>query len=396
MSLQNQASNDMTVLTRQKYDLALSSLTLEDACRELRKNACMRTVSEVLLKAAGLSLSDTAALSDLLKREFALLTPGLSADAIRKKISSWLLSDTHSISKESAIQLAFLFTSDISEAENLIMLLCGERLHWRDPKELIFGFSLNTGHSYQEAVNLFYNLEEKGIFQTLDEDPDVFTESLEYDLLHINTSEELESYLFEHRKQLGKLHNTARSTASELLDFLKRPPDAGFLEVEDSSLSESGNARYLNQDRSVQEIVLENLYGCIIPRTKRASKGKKSEKLVLDSLQRSVREGWPDATTLSKMENKKLDVTRKTLILLFMASDGANTIYSDWHDATREDVFEDRLTRLNAMLIDCGYALIDPRLPFDWMVLFCLCDEENFINEEKMLQFLSAVFTGVK
>ena len=395
MSLEYQKYSDMTMLSRQKYDLARSSLSLAEACHELRENANVPLIREVLVKEAGIPPEDTFELTRILRAGLAEITPELSADSIRKNVTNWLAPNTHLISKKSAIQLACLFSADISGAENLIMRLCGERLHWRDPNELIFGYALNTGRSYQEALGLFADFSGRGIFNFLDGDPEVLTESLEYDLLHISSDEDLEHYLLEHGKQLGTFHNTARQTASEFLAFLKRPVDADYLTAEEPLSHGSGGAKYVKEDISVQQIVLNNLYGYIIPRTKRAAKNKPSEKLLLDSLQKSISMGWPEETVLSKMENGKLDVTRKTLILLFLASDGADSIYSDWYEGTREDVFEDRLSRLNTMLADCGYALIDPRLPFDWMVLYCLCDEENFVDDKKMQQFLTEIFTGI-
>ena len=389
MSSEYQKYSDMTVLSRQKYDLARSSLSLAEACRELRENAYVRSVREILAKAAGLSPDNTDALSRILKSGLAELTPALPADSIRRKVSNWLAPDTHLISKSSAIQMAFLFSTDIAAAESLIMLLCGERLHWRNPEEIVYGFALNNGRSYQEACSIYADLSSKGIFSFLDNDSEIMTENLEYDLLHIHSTDELETYRREHKKQLGTFHNTARQTVSEFLAFLKRPIDADYLPLGRGR----SDAQSVSEDTSVQQIVLDNLYGSIIPHTRRASKAKHSEKLLLDSLQKSIREGWPEETVLSKIENGRLDVSRKTLILLFLASDGADSIYSDWYEDTREDVFEDRLTRLNTMLTDCGFSLIDPRLPFDWIVLYCLCDEESFVDDKKMQKFLTEIYS---
>ena len=156
--------SDMTILSRQKYDLARSSLSLAEACQELRENACVRSVKESLAKAAGLSPNDTAELSRILKSGLAELTPALPTDSIRRKVSNWLAPDAHLISKSSAIQMAFLFSTDIAAAESLIMLLCGERLHWRNPEEIVYGFALNNGRSYQEACSIYADLSSKGIF----------------------------------------------------------------------------------------------------------------------------------------------------------------------------------------------------------------------------------------
>ena len=228
----------------------------------------------------------------------------------------------------------------------------------------------------------------------MDEDASVLTENLEYELLRITNTVDLELYLIDHKKMLGKYHNTARRTAEELLDFLKQPPDKGYLQIDNETAFSNQNIVSVDEDFTVQEIIKEHLYGEIIPHTKRKAGGTSHEKLVLNALQKCIWDGWPEETKLSKMMNGEFDVSRKVLILLFLATDGASSIYSDWRDVPQDEVFEDRLARLNTMLIDCGFALLDPRTPFDWMVLYCLCDNDGFIDDEKIRTFLEAIFTG--
>ena len=368
---------DMTCITRQKFDMAKGLPTLDVACRELKENAHLRTIREILAKAVGLNKNDVETLSKRLRSALEEVLPDTSSDTIRKNVSNWLKEDSVSIKKESAIQLAFALCMEYAAADNLIMSLCGERIHWREPKDIAYGFALNTGHSYKEAQIIYENLKQKGVFDFLDSDNKAFTESLEFDLLHITSTEALEQYLKEHKSQLGSLHNTALDIMDELLEVLKK--DAA-----------------TEKKVTVQEIMVQNLYGDLIPRTKRAAEKKKESKIIFDALQKSVRAGWPEETTLSKMGTHSTDATRKGLILLFLATDGGNSVYADWSekDISREDVFEDRLERLSAMLVDCGYAPLDPRAPFDWMVLYCLCDEESFIDNDKMREFLATIFEG--
>ena len=45
------------------------------------------------------------------------------------------------------------------------------------------------------------------------------------------------------------------------------------------------------------------------------------EKFVFTTVKENVAANWPDEATLSKMKTRKTDVTRKVLILLFLATD---------------------------------------------------------------------------
>lgn len=375
----------MIQITRYKFDMAKEYLTLAEACRELRENAHIRSVGEVLAQYVGIDKDDRDMLAKKLRQALAEVMPDASPDLIRKNVNNWLKVSSISIKKESAVQLAFALGLEYSLADKLIMSLCGERLHWRDPKDIVYGFALNTGRTYMEALSIYGDLKQKGIFDFANNDTETFTESIEYDLLRITSAEMLEQYLFEHRSQLGNYHNTALDMIDQLMQILRNPSknkyDKGFA---------------VDENATLQEIVVRNLYGDIIPRIRRTAESKNESKFVLDTLQKSIRAGWPEETTLSKMGTHSTDASRKTLMLLFLATDGGDSVYADWRgeDVSREEVFEDRVDRLSTMLVDCGYAPLDPRALFDWIVLFCLCDEESFIADDKMREFLRMIFEG--
>ena len=67
--------------------------------------------------------------------------------------------------------------------------------------------------------------------------------------------------------------------------------------------------------------------------------------------------------------------------------------YEDMDDAMiRDEAFEDLYIRLNDMLLLCGFAPLDPRSPFDWLILYCICVEDMFDVDIRMRGVFKEMF----
>ncbi len=207
---------------------------------------------------------------------------------------------------------------------------------------------------------------------------EAFTELVRQDAEHIASAEELEDFLRQFQGQLGSFHNTAYALFREYLGLLCEPEIDDLLDPE--------------KKISVREVTATYLHEALISRFKKAS-SETAEKAVLSALQRDIQQNWPDEIALSRMLHRSTDVSRKALILLFLATDGAASSDALDDDLLEEDEdFEGRYTRLNAMLSDCGFAPLDSRSPFDWMVIYCMCIEEAMFIDAEIEAFLNAVF----
>lgn len=113
------------------------------------------------------------------------------------------------------------------------------------------------------------------------------------------------------------------------------------------------------------------------------------------------------------MKSRKADVTRKTLILLFLATYSGEDIFAatlqegyevypgdysedlpfpEDEDLTREDVFLDTKDRIDFMLSLCGFAALDPRSSFDWLILYCMCAEDLLDMDDRMRNMFLQMF----
>lgn len=139
------------------------------------------------------------------------------------------------------------------------------------------------------------------------------------------------------------------------------------------------------------------LYAKGLVRGSRKKEDSPSEegKLVFTVIQEEVSRCWPDESTISKMKSRKTDVTRKVLILLFLATDSGPVDEEDEDTESalsKEERFERLYQSLNNMLLLCGFKPIDPRSPFDWLILYCICTGDMFDVDSRMRDIFKEMF----
>ncbi len=356
------------------------SLTLEEARRKLHADAYLRTAAETLAKYCGVKEDDPTLLRKTVTDLLLASDPSAKKDSVERKVRSWINDRIQLISRKSALQLAFALKLSVKDAEEMLWRLCGEGFHWRDPEDIIWLFALDHQMTYMDACALSSRM--VPVYQLPNElpvDQETMTENIRREVIQLRTEADLEAFLKESAPRLGALHNTAYHLFTEFLELLKSS------DVDDLLPGE--------EKMTAGEIVTTYLYNHLIPRAKKEKSGKRSdESLVKDAIQRDIQQNWPDEFALARMASRETDVTRKVLILLFLACDGGETAYGEFSDEDTEDLFEDTYARLNSMLADCGFSPLDSRIPFDWMVLYCLVADDLTSIDENIPNFLSVIF----
>ncbi len=371
-------------LTQLMYRMATSqTLGLRQALEHLREDAYVRPVRETLAKYAGRPAEDVKGLQRYLVEQLLENGPEDSVrDSVERKVRMWMKDGMQSISKSGAIQVCFALGLSIEEANAFLQRACGEGFHARDPEEIIFLYALRNGLNYKEALALQEEMEKKGLLKREKSgEENLRTEIVRKDLDARMGIDGLEEFLRQYQGQLGSFHNTAYEMFKGYLDLLT---DA---EINDG-LDTEGHL-------TVREVTDVYLHERLIPRIQRAAKkNQEAGNLVLSALQRDVQQNWPDETALSKMLNRKTDVSRKALILLFLATDGGMDEETFYEDEDAEEFFEDAYSRMNGMLANCGFAPLDPRCAFDWMVLYCMCvdAEDSLLIDSRIHRFLEEIF----
>ena len=363
-------------------------MTIERAVAFLEREAHPRSFSEIIEKFCP---------ADDPKK---ILTAGLkenhqdlAAGSVEKRVRGWF-QGKHGVEKSDAVELCYILELDLEQADDFVALLAEERFHWRDPEELIDIFALAHHYSYAQAKALKQQLlpclpQEQATPTPKEE---MFTALVKRDVLRLRNEEELKSFLFENSARLGKLHNNAYRLFIDRLNLLESPPPDY---IDDSKTG-----------MTIRDILLEYMYiGNISQAKERARRTKKGElrdddAFILSAAQKNVLKYWPDETTLSKIKSRAMDVTRKVLILLLLATEEGfqsdlnedDWLYEEPEEYSREEAFADIYGRLNQTLLDCGFSTLDARVPFDWMVLYSICVEDIFDADLRMRGLIRRMF----
>ena len=368
-------------ITRMYHRLAREdSLTIGDAVLFLEREAKQRTFSEILQKYCSLKEGKRRIIQGLKENH-----PELRGGSVERRVRGWM-NGKHDIRKKDALELCFHLGLELEQAEEFVTLISEETFHWRDPFEIIMIISLANGYSYRKAMALV----DKWTVQAADSLPEIthmpFTALVKKDVEEIRTEEELFAYLSENAVRLGRFHNNAFNLFIQRLSILEKP---------EPSYEGEKNNRY-----SIRDILREYLLGRDVAHAKvlakrtRTGKISPEEGLVLSAVQKKVVSSWPDEATLSRMRTRKTDVTRKALILLLMATEKG---FIECFDAcgelpSKEEIFDDINGRLNQTLRDCGFAPLDPRSPFDWMILYSICAQDMADADERMRNLFARMF----
>lgn len=318
--------------------------------------------------------------------------PKLSRDSVRKRVNGWLTSDSRSLEKPDAIEVCFILKLSLKEADDLVASIAEEKLHWRSPDEIVYIFALKQGMDYPSARALDGEMRAMldGAKDAREPAEDSFTPIIRQEVYALNSKEELRDYLRQAAPRLGRCHNTAYRLFMEMMDTLKNPQ----LD-EETARAEVMEAERLTIRDILREYFYENnvLYAKEMVREskKKNSRLGENEKRIFTAIEKNISDSWPDEAALSKMKSRKLDVTRKVLILLFLATEPGPDPDGE-EEFTRDEVFQDLYQRLNDMLALCGFAALDPRVPFDWMILYCICVQDMFDVDARMRAMFREMF----
>lgn len=343
------------------------NISADEAFCYLNEGICVRTFCETLT-----NFYYGQDLKEKLIDELCELDKTAKRDSVVRKVRDWLNSKYEPTDREDLIKLCFALNFDETKAQAFLSLTTDGGFHLRNPRELVFLYSLRVGKNYSEAIDLIDGLKP---LDKNNNDKFILTKTVADSFKDIYDDKAFNEFYEENYAALGELHNTAYARFLRFLDILVKP---------DMPLYAADEEKY-----SLKKIVEEYL---------RMNVPLDRETTNLTVLQKTVRKFWPNTSSLTKMHNRDDDITRRILLLLYLITDGAieeddiyNTYptYDDLNDLQRFDL---HYWHLKAMLSDCGMSTIDPRNVFDWLILYCLKTRDEEAMSERMQGVLNVIF----
>lgn len=378
--------NEMTVLSREMYGKAIRPKSIKEAVDVLNEYGKYRSLADVLRTFSG---SDKP--NKELEEGLLLWDPESKPDANARKLRNWMSGQVRSIRKEDAFAVSRALHLDLEKTDEFLRMAAGEGIHWREPKEMVWAYAAAHDYGREKVNSMLQRLAAMGELPRASLSPEVdsYTEEIAYLLAPVlyGTEDDLFNFINQHWDKLGSSHNMAFMVFTQLTELLER----GYLALEEESSAGDKNKK-LPKEISTREMLETFMHRRLIPVVKRGE----DKSAQFSAVQRSIRENWPDEVTISKMKKRQLEVTRKTLILLFLATDGCGSDYEDlMHEEENlnpDELFENMYMRMELMLRSCGFQGLDPRSPFDWLALSCMSAGDSWLIDEKMGSILEKMF----
>lgn len=391
-----------TEISKHNMDqIETKNMTPKEIIDFLKKGALFRSFSDILKKAyPGNDLEEK------LKKSLITISgveiSQKEQEALEKDISNWLCGRHTPQNREQLFKICFALELDEETSNKVLASVSETGIHYRNPKELIYAYALRTGKSYSDAVQLNSKLipvyqpimesaasaynekwkkkrkeylktrkrEYKKYKDKLNKElcpepsfigyedftsSESLTLSVKNNFYSITNDNELENFFLKYSANLGTIHESAYEEFYRLLDILRIDDriyfSNGVLSVKDIS----------------QKLRMD------IPYSK--------ETKDFDDIQNAIKKGWPGKSELNHIINRTSDVSRKTLLLLFLITEEFFSLSDDeiyyGMDETPEQALASIIDSLNEELEKFGMNPLDPGSPFDCLFLYALAAQRG-------------------
>lgn len=302
--------------------------------------------------------------------------PAANPESAGRRVRNWLSGQNQPVNREDIFRIAFALGLSEGDAGFLLGLCTDYGIHYREGRDVVYAWFLRTGRSYAEARDFFATLppvprpEHVPVSSHL-------TRELRNQFQQIQTTEELRACYLASLEQFGALHTRAYFYFQKYLDQLVRPsPGWDGSREPDYSL----------------DAIMEQYFSLHIP----FGRSRQGYSVV----QKLIKHNWPNTTALKDIRQRRADVPRKLLLLLYVVTENVvDGEYSEMDEdyVSAQDRLEDHWWTLNAILTDCGMPPLDLRNGFDWLVLYAITAEaEGEPMSQRMEQVIDELFSDVR
>ncbi len=343
---------ELTVLSNKEYNNLLArNMDYEEAYEYITSKIEIRKFSETLA-----AYSPVKDVKTLLTNKLSEYSRSGKRDSIARKVRDWLNDKYEPSDRETYFQICFAFGLDEIKAQNFLCSSLDGGIHYRNPKEITYAFALRIGMDYNEAAELYNGLPKAEANKSVGR---VYTKQLAEEFKAVSSVSEFKEFYIDHLADFGALHNSAYDKFMLLYNCIARP-DEDLRDTVKASRDEVWTA----------ETVMSEYLQMNVPSDKKTKDYTYVQKL--------IKSCWPNATMLKEMRSRARDIDRKTLLLLYLVTEGITSEEEDvffddiYDELTPEEQFREQYDRINVMLVDCGFSTLDPRNIFDWLIMYTI------------------------
>lgn len=346
------------ISARQWQYVTQENLSAREAVAFLRSGMQVRSFRDVLRQVCG---------TDQVEQQLTLALCRLSdaqPDSVRRKVWNWMNGRTLPTEREEVLRICFALELPLEQADRMLTLLTDQGIHYRNLWEVVCAYCLRQSLSYGEAKRLMEQLRPSGSRER----GYPATQAIRQDFQSVRGEEDLFSFVARHRESLGTHHNTAYRYFCTMLALL------------------TGEALEGEQTYSM-EYVADEYLRLNVPKEKKTGRYTDVQKL--------VKKNWPSPRSIKAMKSRAEDVDRKTLLLLYLVTEGTwGDEYDELDEAyiQPEEILVAHCHRMNKMLMECGMRRIDPRSVFDYLLLYCLLPEDDMAMSQRMSALAAELF----
>lgn len=353
--------NQMTEISAKQLDFVTrENLTPREAVAFLRMGVQLRTFRDIVKKVCQTDVPEKQITDGLWLQD-----QTQNRESVSRKVRNWMNGKSLPTDREDVFRICFALELDNQQSDQMLSYLTQQGIHYRNLREVVYAYCLRYRLGYQYACQLADRL--TGGSEDSDSKAPM-THIIRRDFENIQAEEDLFSFVLRHRDQLGTHHNTAYGYFCKMLSLLTGEELDG-------------------EDQYSMEYVADTYLRMNVPEDKKSAR--------YTEIQKMVKKFWPGKRSIKAMKSRSEDVTRKTLLLMYLVTGGVwDGEYDELDESyvSAREFMETHCQRMNTMLTDCGMGTIDPRNVFDYLVLFCLRPEDEEFMSDRMAALAEEIF----
>lgn len=324
----------------------------------------------------------------------------LSADELRKlksfvgekNLYNWL--HNKPISRKNVMKLCFALKMNIEESEHMLTDVCFDNtFHLRDYNDIIYYYFLSHIEDYgnisgidlyDKVYALICKYDEKLkdiniVEQTNEEQSN--TQFCKTKLLQISSEDDLIEWL--NSKEIKSYIGSFNATAFMYFKGYINKWQELFDEVIDEDIAKA-DGRAFKSAEAIYAEAIKPIFGQVLE----SKIDKKSNELI-----KIIKQNIPAMGTFrhvcnqTKINDSYIEVSRPMLLTVMLMHYENMLSNEDYY-------FEESILQINNVLIECGMPILDPRNPFDWLIMNSINSDLNgdFTAPEYMEELIKSLF----